>query len=177
MKWSKLKIMVSNQFADSVKDSISLNSTCYGNCSCGHAWITLNRQVIANFCTRAYWNRQVYDHKDSTYKHSNVTQHEEKRYRYQSVNYGDVSRQGFYLSCWQFLHTLSIDQALLSDDIVIQALAVIDKRVGKRRIIQLEETPMHQLAKTLLRHRVNIEIKNRHSRHTASKGSYNEHKN
>lgn len=177
MKWSKLKSMVSNQFAKSLRDSISLNSTRYGNCSCGHAWITLDGHIIANFCTRAYWNRQVYDQSQSIYIFSNITDQEQKRYRHQWVSYGDMSRQGFYAACWEYVHELNIEQALSSDNIVIQALAVIDKRVGKRRLTKLEEKPMHPLAKKLLRHRITLENCIELSRHTASKGKENEHKN
>ena len=53
MKWSKLKQLVEQGFAPSLAKRLTINSTAYGACTCGHAWLTLDGEVIANFCTRA----------------------------------------------------------------------------------------------------------------------------
>lgn len=154
MKWSKLKSLVEERFAGSIRGRININSTAYGNCSCGHAWLTLDKEVIANFCTRAYWNRKYFDYEKSRYANSDLTDEEKKRYRYQFVEYGDFSRQDLYKSCWAFLHNLTIDDALQSNDVLIQSLAMLDKRVGKRRLKKIEPESLHPLAKKLFSERV-----------------------
>lgn len=157
MRWSKLRFLIERQLADSMQRRVSIYSAAYGNCSCGHAWITLDREVIANFCTRAHWNRRSYDYKQSSYVERNLSKQEKQRYANQSVEYGDFSRQQLYLSCWTFIHDLSIEEALVSDNILIQSLALVDKRLGKRRLHKIDPAKLHPLARKLLNERVSTE--------------------
>lgn len=149
MKWSKLKYVTEDRFADAIKGRVKINSTAYGNCSCGHAWITLDKEVIANFCTRAYWKRKRYEKDKDRYIHIDVTENEIKRYPNQLVEYGDFSRQDFYTSCWTFIHDLTIEEALESNDILIQSLALMDKRIGKRRLSKITPEMLHSLPRKL----------------------------
>ena len=150
MKWSKLKKLTQDRFDDSLKGRVTLNSTRYGNCTCGHAWLCLDGTVIANFCTRAYWNRKYYDYEQECYWHSIVTDEESRRYMGQYVEYGEQSRQDFYRSCWLFVHELNIDQSLASSNPMIQSLAVIDRRLGKRRLQSIDTNMLHPLARKLI---------------------------
>ena len=163
MKWSKLKSLVEAKMSPSLQKRVSIYSTAYGNCSCGHAWITLDKKIIANFCTRAFWNRVD----GSYFLHNNrwttnnpvpsyVTLAQKKSYG--AMEYGELSRQNAYLSCWEYVHDLSIDEALKSDDPLIQSLAVIDKRVGKRRLKKLKDKKLHPLARKLLILKICLEI-------------------
>lgn len=154
MRWSKLKTLVENGFSESVKGRISVNSAAYGNCGCGHAWITLDKELIANFCTRAHWRRKYYHYKKERYIVRELTEGEIKRYRNQFVEYGDYRRQDFYNACWSFVHELSIQSALSSDNVLIQCLAVLDKRVGKRKLNSLADQSHHPLVSKLLSARV-----------------------
>ena len=56
MKWTKLKQLVEQRIAPSIRPRFAINSAAYGACSCGHAWITIDKKVVANFCTRAFGN-------------------------------------------------------------------------------------------------------------------------
>jgi hypothetical protein len=144
MRWSKLKSEIENRFCDSLQKRVSIYSTAYGNCTCGHAWITLDKKIIANFCTRAYFNK-------------NMGNLDNGKYDYLKNTYGELSRQDIYESCWSYVHDLSIEDVLKSEDALIQTLSVIDKRVGKRRLKQLEVELMHPLAKFLLEERLKVE--------------------
>ena len=158
MRWSKLKSLVEQCFAPNLKTRIAINSTAYGNCSCGHAWITLDKQVIANFCTRAFYNRALQDWGKMRYQDNRwigdvpvpdyVTEIQSKNYG--EMEYGELSRQDAYKSCWEFVHDLSVEDALASDDPLIQTLAVLDSRLGKRRLKALNPKTLHPLAKRLL---------------------------
>lgn len=156
VRWSKLKQRIEENFADGLGERISIHSAAYGACSCGHAWLTLDGAVIANFCTRAHYNRFVCG--DRT-KDRGLTSEQRRRYQEQSVEYGELSRQDVYKACWAFIHELSFDDALQSDDPLIQSLAVLDRRLGKRRLEQVNKTPLHPLARRLLDARLAIERK------------------
>ncbi len=158
MRWSKLKSLVEERFASSVKNRMAVNSTAYGNCSCGHAWVTLDKEVIANFCTRAFYNRSLQDWGKMRYEKKRwvgdvpvpeyVSEKQSKKYG--EMEYGELSRQDAYQACWEFVHELSIEEALESDDPLIQTLAVLDKRLGKRRLKGLKDEGFHPLSKRVL---------------------------
>ncbi|MBF0612737.1 MAG: hypothetical protein G8345_12765 [Magnetococcales bacterium] len=147
MQWSKLKKRIENNFAVNIQSKVAIHSTAYGNCSCGHAWLTLDGKVIANFCTRAFFNRYQYGNKEND---QGITREQEKRYENQFVEYGEISRQDVYLACWAFLHELSLEQSLHAEDPLIQTLVVLDKRLGKKRIDTLDESLLHPMARKLL---------------------------
>jgi len=151
-----LKSEVESRFCDSMKKRVAINSTAYGACSCGHAWITLDKVLIANFCTRAYYNNLYHE------KRGEVEEIREKNKKYENLEntYGELSRQDVYQSCWEYIHDLSIEQALLSDDPLIQSLAMIDKRLGKRKVKEIDMSLLHPLAVRLLKERIEAEKTN-----------------
>lgn len=162
MRWSKLKSLVEARFAPSLGGRVAINSTAYGNCSCGHAWLTLDKEVVANFCTRAFWNRadgQIARKNNRWVTDSPIPDHISKAQnrRYGEMEYGELSRQDAYQSCWEFVHELSVEDALSADDPLIQTLAVLDSRVGKRRLKALSEDGFHPLAKKMLAARLDVE--------------------
>ena len=135
MRWSKLRKLVKDCFAPELADRLDINSTAYGDCSCGHAWVTWDGEVIANFCTRAYGNvggyfadPQLVPPKDG-----------------ELVGYGEFSRQDAYHACWDFVHELSIEQALEDADPLVNFLALADKRVGRRRLERIDRDALHPL--------------------------------
>jgi hypothetical protein len=148
MRWSKLRSLIEERFAPSLSGRLAIHSAAYGNCTCGHCWITLDKEVVANFCTRAYYNKKLYGVAALN-----------PMYEQQLVMYGEKSRQDAYTSMFDFIHTLSIDQALDSQDVLVQALAVVDKRVGRRRLATIESEKLHPLARKLLEIRRNAEPK------------------
>lgn len=158
MRWTKLKSKIESRFCDSMKKRVSINSTRYGACTCGHAWITLDKKLIANFCTRAFWNTNpVFDEKTGRWVHGEMINEKNKKYDNLKNTYGELSRQDVYESCWAYIHDLSIEQAVLSDNPLIQSLAMIDKRLGKRKIKEIDIKLLHPLANRLLKERIEAE--------------------
>lgn len=151
MRWSKLRKRIEDNFADSIKSRISIHSTAYGNCTCGHAWLTLDGEVIANFCTRAFFNRYP-----AGYERGEIELEKKQlnKYKDQFVEYGELTRQDIYSICWEYIHELGIDEALKSEDSLTQSLTVLDKRLGKKRIERLKNRDLHPLAKKLLETRM-----------------------
>ena len=158
MRWSKLKSEIESGICDSLKKRISIHSTAYGACTCGHAWITMDKEVIANFCTRAFWNTgPKFDESKGRFVSGEIPEGKNKKYEKQFVDYGEMSRQDVYKACWEFLNNLSIEEAISSDDPLIQSLAVIDKRIGKRRLQKLAKEGLHPLARKLFDERLKVE--------------------
>jgi hypothetical protein len=143
MKWSRLKSLAEERFAAEVKHRVALHSTAYGQCTCGRFWITVDGRELANLCTRAYWNRRRYGP-------DMASEQSLGKFAEMPVEYGEFSRQQAYQAVWQFVHDLSIDKALVSDNPLHQALAVLDARVGRRRLEQLEAQDLHPLVHALL---------------------------
>jgi len=156
MKWSKLKQLIESRICDSLKKRIAIHSTAYGNCSCGHAWLTLDKEVIANFCTRAFWNTSPnYDETDKKFKAGQPTPEQEKKRKHLYTSYGELSRQDIYSSCWKYIHDYSIDESLKSDELIIKSLAVIDSRVGKKKVLAIQkEENLHPLLEKLIEERL-----------------------
>jgi hypothetical protein len=148
MRWSKLRSLVRENFAPSVGARLDIHSAAYGACTCGHAWLTFDGEVIANFCTRAAAN---------TRGHSPPSDEINPMYRHQLAAYGELSRQDAYQACWAFVHELSIEQALKDEDPLIQSLAMVDRRLGKRRLQKIAKDGLHPLALKLLEARLESE--------------------
>ena len=153
MKWSKLKCLVEDRFSPALAGRVSIYSTRYGNCTCGRAWITVDGEEIANFCTRARANREF----EETLIDRGSPPDPCDREPDVPLGYGELSRQDAYAACWSFVHDLSIEQALADSDLLVQALAVLDSRLGKRRLSDLDATNMHPLARKMLLVRLEAE--------------------
>ena len=146
MRWTILKQLVERGINPAISKRLTINSAAYGACTCGHAWLTLDGEVVANFCTRAYWNREMDIPPDKP----------NPMYVHQFASYGEMSRQDAYKACWAFVHDLSIEQSLLEEDPLIQTLAVVDRRLGKRRLEKINVAGLHPLARRLLDERLKI---------------------
>jgi hypothetical protein len=141
VRWSKLRSLVIARFARPLQGRLDIHSTAYGACTCGHAWLTLDGDVIANFCTRAHYIAEGWEAGSSQ---------RNPMYRRQLAAFGEKSRQQVYETLWDYVHVVSIEDALASDDMLLQALAVADARVGKRRLAQIDPARLHPLGGYLL---------------------------
>ncbi|XUU59709.1 SF0329 family protein [Erythrobacter sp. HA6-11] len=140
MRWSKLRQLVKDRFAPELAGRLDINSTAYGACTCGHAWLTWDGDVIANFCIRAHGNV-------GGFLPDFVAGEPEPG---KLVGYGEFSRQDAYKACWAFVHDLSIEEALDDEDPLVSMLALADARVGKRRLRKLDGTKFHPVAAKMI---------------------------
>lgn len=160
MRWTKLKSEIENGFCDSLRKRITINSARYGACTCGHAWITLDKEIIANFCTMAFWNTNPkYDEEKRSWIKGELRNPDNKKFDKLLVDYGELSRQDVYKACWEFIHDLSINDAMESDDVLIQTLAIIDKRVRKNRFKKIDKEKLHRLSRKFYDLRYELDFK------------------
>lgn len=143
MRWSRLKLLAEERLAKGLKGRITFNSARYGNCTCGRFWISVDGVELANLCTRAYYNRTEHEQKGAS-------EESLRKFSKMPVEYGEFSRQQAYEAIWEFVHDLSIEDALASPNPLHQMFAVIDSRLGKRRLDAIDPDALHPLARALL---------------------------
>lgn len=128
MSWSKLRSQVESFFADSVKGRVKLHSTSYRKAvryDAGRAWITVDGEEITNMAS-SYFGLGGQD--------------DDHTLRFSQSRLGEGMHD--YLR-------LPIDAILSSEDSVVRALGMLDRRVGKRRLSKLDVRDAPPLVKYL----------------------------
>lgn len=142
MRWSKLKQRVEDQMADSLQHRVEVHSTRYYPGQ-GRGWITVDKREVADMShlRAAMESARIANeiHTDDT--NPETSQPPLHTQWYASRSYDQVlRRQDSVLSQYEFHHmlwdslSLSIEDALVSDHYLIRAFAMLDSRLGKRRL-------------------------------------------
>ncbi|MBI9049564.1 MAG: hypothetical protein JEZ00_09100 [Anaerolineaceae bacterium] len=131
MRWSKVRKLVEDSFSPSIKGRVQLYSTAY-HCICGRAWFTIDGEDIADLSTRASGNkyRCVYHETRDIDCVSHPAVLEDERTLGNLVEYGEFSRFDLHEACWKYLHS-NVYESLQSENPLIQALAVLNGKVGR----------------------------------------------
>lgn len=142
MQWSKLKSRVKDFICPELKDRIDFHLTSYRKSHDGadKVWITVDGQRIFSCKHYPYENGEAYLvwFEGMNRKQAKATLNENEIHN--PVEFGESMR--IYLD-------MPVEEALQSSNPFIQALALIDRRTGKRTIekIKISETE-HTLVKT-----------------------------
>lgn len=157
MKWSKLKKLVEDTFAESVKGRVHIYSTHY-QCSCGRGWITVDGEELVDLSTML--TRMIYRcvYHEATNK-SCVTHPavpDEARRPGKLIEPGEFSRFDLHEACWEYIHS-SVTNSLNSNNPLIVSLAVLNAKAGKGRLRKLAEQKLHPLTRALLDIRLRFE--------------------
>ena len=169
MRWSKLKELIERNFATSVAGRVELHSTHYRGAhdQMGRAWLTIDKKEVFSFCTLTEIRRSALlatelreinrclDFRDPSQSQA-----------YYSAGYqatallqrqGIYSQGDFYVAIHKYL-AMPVEEALQSDNEIIRSLAILDRRVGKRRLRQLASNETdHPLMKLVLAFRCTAE--------------------
>jgi len=160
MKWSKLKQNIEDKFADSVRGRVELYSTRYNkpNSSTGRGWITIDGKQIVNFSTMKSGEiyRCLYHEATPTDCVTHPAVPDEKRTPGLLIEEGEFSRFDLHKCCFEYL-SLSVEQGLVHPSPLINLLAVLDRRLGKRRLPSLKEQKLHPLVQRFLDFRLEAE--------------------
>lgn len=153
MRWSKLKQLCEARMADRLAGRVDLHATGYTGAhdEQGRGWITVDRVEVASFCDLATNMRHRHLARAdpaATYDTLCARLHAE----------GTYSRGEFYSILRRSLH-LSIDAMLTDDNVLLRALAMTDRRLGKRRLhrLQPEMAAEHPLVQRLYALRCDVE--------------------
>jgi hypothetical protein len=161
MIWSKLKKSVEALLADAIKSHLQIYLTRYGqgvSYSMNRAWITWDEEEICTFST-IKWLRErnalaaqrlTMDASADGY----ASRQEAVSSLAQSGNY-PVER---FLGALETYVSFGIDEALQSDDELIRAWTMFDRRLGKRRLLAMGLQPIeHPLVRDWYRRRCEAE--------------------
>jgi hypothetical protein len=150
VQWSKLKSRVKAFICPELKDRIDFHVTQYraAHSWISESWITVNGERIFDCGSRTYAREAAYELLSQKELLSDVERedgdwniHEvlKRREIHEPQHMGDAMRA--YLD-------LPIDEAVKSDNPFIKALAMVDRRIGKRTIEKLEiDNSEHSLVK------------------------------
>src|SRR5688572_3651919 len=143
MQWSRLKKQVEALFADSVAGRVELRLANYRRAADweGRGWITVDGAEVYNFCTHRYFVEQAallrqFEREAPREPQANRVAATEA----ELLSRGIVPQKWFENSLEQYL-SLPVEQAIDSSNFLHRALAVVDRRVGKRRLQTLPLTP------------------------------------
>ena len=162
--WSKIKSNVENKFADVLKGKVQIYITSYGSDYdiidyYNRGWITVNGEEVVNFSTPDFFqlNRCFYHYATPT-----DCMQAEKLIEPTKINNSllakcEFSKYDLSHCCYAFLD-MSIDESFNHESPIIKMLSVLDKRLGKRRLMKLnEKQDLHPLVRYFLDLRLEME--------------------
>jgi hypothetical protein len=146
MKWSKLKQQIEDRFADSVRGHAAIHITRYGpglSSTMTRGWLTWDGKEVLNFSTITWLQAERTEAANAPAADTSLVIHDRLQQR------GIFSRFDLTDALETYLR-LSIEDALSSPNQLICALAMFDRRVGKRRLEQLDiDATTHPILKQL----------------------------
>jgi hypothetical protein len=135
MRWTAIRARFETLLADSVRGHVALNTTRYQHAHDyeGRGWITWDGRQIASFESMTYLIRTyglVKELKEAAVGPANAWDFAESVARREEIYPLDDFRKAV-----ADYPDMSIDAALASDDPITRGLAMLDRRLGKRRLI------------------------------------------
>jgi hypothetical protein len=153
MRWSKLRKELKDKLAENLKNRMDYHLTTYKNSTgyLGRAWITWDGKEILNFSNQDTWNKhQSYSNELAE---THYISHEQikttERNKENIMEKGEFSKYDFAENAFKYLN-LNVQEALKSNNPILMALAVVDKRVGKRTLSELRNSECHPMIKHLI---------------------------
>jgi hypothetical protein len=133
MKWSKLKQQIEDRFADSVRGRAAIHITRYGpglSSTMTRGWLTWDGKEVLNLSTITWLQAERTEAANSSESDTSLAIYKRLQQR------GIFSRFDLTNALESYLN-LSIEDAMSSPNQLIHALAMFDRRMGKRRLQQL----------------------------------------
>lgn len=134
--WSKMRYKLENEYlANSLRGHIQYFVTSYNKCPdhYGRAAILLDGQEILNGSYLRPWsNVGLLPNELRTRYHGQIMDND-------AVKYGEFCQQCFYNAFNEF-DNQSIEKSLESENMLIRIFAVLDRRVGKRKLEKIKLT-------------------------------------
>ncbi len=128
MVWTKLKKTAEALFADSLKGRIEYHLTRYGNgisYFMSRGWITLDKEEIANFSTIKRV-RESYELTGEWYS--------DKQQAIDTLDRRGIFTRDDFVNALEKYVGMQVEDAVQSSNPIIRAIAMFDRRLGKRRI-------------------------------------------
>jgi hypothetical protein len=147
MRWSQLKSRIESFLAPSLAERVALHQARYRQTheEVGRIWVTIDGREVADFATHKGWRNvrtladQLMDERQAwgtTAAYAEATTDAESQLRSQ----GEFSDATALDLLEQYL-SLPFEEALSSSNPLLRALAIADRRLGKRRLRSIQLTP------------------------------------
>jgi hypothetical protein len=157
MIWSKLKKNIENNFSETLKKRVRLHTTTYGSNYdvqdlYNRGWITVDGAEVVNFSTPEtffMYRRDLNVTTPTKYPANTLAKEHVGRTPNRLTEKGEFSKYDLTYSCSAYLN-MSIVQAIKHESPIIQMLAVLDSRLGKRRLALLDAKALHPLVRYFL---------------------------
>lgn len=148
MRWSKAKKLLEELLADSVKERVQFHVTSYGpghSSTMARAWITWDKKEVVNMSSVEWLMERNGLASQIYYQAANFADLQQKGNYYLALDEADrisqekglFSRSQFEEAVEEYLK-LSITGAMDSHNPIIKALSMLDRRLGQRRLKQLQ---------------------------------------
>jgi hypothetical protein len=169
MQWSKLKSRVEALLAPTVAGRVEFRTTSYRHAHDGEGrgWITVDGEEAASFCTlrHAIERSKLEDGLRAANSGVSFRDPAQREAYYAAASQAEeiLEKQGivsqhYFEGALATYPDLSIQDALASDNIIHRAVAVLDRRLGRRRLASLSfRTDEHPLVLGLHRFRCTLE--------------------
>jgi len=164
MQWSKLRSTVESRFAPALGRRVSLHQARYrhANEALGRVWIAIDGRDAASFASNdsrveaGAEAERLMDERDAWGSTAAYQQAMEEAL--DTVRAAGVYSDDDALAELHAFLSMPVDEALVAPSPLLRALAVLDARVGKRRLKALAASPdAHPLVRTLLAVRCDAE--------------------
>lgn len=170
MFWSIRKKKLEERLANSLKGRIQYHVTRYGpgfSHSQARAWITFDKQELVNFSTISWYLEKlklsreiqvinhVTDYRDAKQKEGYYLAYKQAE---EILRKRELFTRAFFECSVEEYLNLSIEKVLQSENPLIRGFAMLDRRLGKRRLAKLELDPVEtQLVKRFFTLRCEVE--------------------
>jgi hypothetical protein len=170
MRWTKVRKLVHDSFADSVRGRVKVNvtnadprGTPWAD-TCTRGWISVDRRVIARVDPHHLRRLSLWLPRTNEGSQQTMLLVEPYHPR-QEIPAG--AQAGTFMdlqdACWQYLHS-SLNDSLHSPDPFVSSLAVLNAKVGRTRLERALTWELHPLTGALLHFRLEAEKAARKSR-------------
>ncbi|WP_026907268.1 SF0329 family protein [Paucisalibacillus globulus] len=190
MQWSKTKTTLEGFLCDKLKGRIQIHATVYRKFhdSPGRVWIIFDKKEIITASDVTYTTQyeKLYKQTKENKKLTSIPYDENWENMFNSVEREELIKASdevettlvnqnifesfhFYESFMKYA-TLSIEEAMTSENVIIKAYSMFDRRLGKRRI---EKLAVNQEVHSLIRkfYQIRCEVEGIHEYETVSDGT------
>jgi hypothetical protein len=146
MQWSKLKSRIEQFFTPTLRGRVELRSVRYRGAHDqeGRGYITVDGVEVWSMCSLKHeqieWERITKTSTDTGLPRWQAQKHVQAELEREGV----LSQYGYYRSLEQYCNN-SIEENLSSANVLLRALAMIDSRVGRRRLDTFPIGTEHQM--------------------------------
>ncbi|MDE6427047.1 MAG: hypothetical protein K2K89_13070 [Ruminococcus sp.] len=140
--WSKIRYKLEKEYlAESLKGHIRYFATSYNKCPdhYGRASILLDGKEIIEGSYWEQWSKAPLLPKDENHKLRTSSYYPFSIMDDMSLQFGQFDQSCFYKAFYEF-DNQSIEKSLSSENAIVRVFALLDRRIGKRRLRAMKDT-------------------------------------